>query len=154
MIENPVFLVCLFGVGLAAICVELFIPGVIVGLFGLGCVVGSIVMSYSSGSHVLGHVLLGCGLAFIPVFFLLWLHVLSRVFALKSSQKATAAPDGQHEFLGKEGVTLTTLRPSGAARIDGTRVDVVARGVIIEPNVHIRVVAVEGNRVVVEAVEA
>jgi len=156
MAESTTFIVFLFVFGLAAICVELFIPGVVLGLIGACCSIGAIVMAYSreGDSHLLGHILLGSGLGFIPIVFLLWIFVLSHFFALKKQQTATASPEGQHGFLGKQGVTVTKLRPSGAARIDGRRVDVVARGVIIEPNVRIEVIAVDGNRVVVETVES
>lgn len=55
---------------------------------------------------------------------------------------------------GKEGVAESVLRPSGMALIDGERVDVLADGQFIEPGTKIRVLLVEGTRVVVRAVEA
>ena len=51
--------------------------------------------------------------------------------------------------LNKEGVAKTQLRPSGTAIIDGERVDVVTEGNLIEPGTNLKVVAVEGMRVVV-----
>jgi len=50
------------------------------------------------------------------------------------------------------GVALTQLRPSGTAKIGGQRVDVVAESGLIERDTEIKVVAVEGMRVVVRAV--
>jgi membrane-bound serine protease (ClpP class) len=47
---------------------------------------------------------------------------------------------------------LTKLRPSGTAVINGKRVDVVTEGAFIEPGQSIKVVAIEGLRVVVRAV--
>lgn len=47
---------------------------------------------------------------------------------------------------------MTTLRPSGTAVINGKRVDVVSEGAFIEAGQVIKVVAVEGLRVVVRAV--
>ena len=44
------------------------------------------------------------------------------------------------------------LRPAGIAEIDGRRIDVVSDGEMIEPSVTVRVIQVEGNRVVVERV--
>jgi membrane-bound serine protease (ClpP class) len=55
------------------------------------------------------------------------------------------------ELLDKTGTALTTLRPSGTALIDGRRVDVVTEGSMIERGTPIRVVAIEGLRVVVRA---
>ncbi|MBN2450772.1 MAG: NfeD family protein, partial [Lentisphaeria bacterium] len=60
---------------------------------------------------------------------------------------------GKRELAGKEGMAHTTLRPAGTAIIDGQRIDVVTRGEMIAANTPVRVVKVEGNRVVVTAVE-
>jgi membrane-bound serine protease (ClpP class) len=46
-------------------------------------------------------------------------------------------------------MVVATLRPAGIARIDGRRVDVVSRGEMIESGSPVRVLSVEGNRVVV-----
>ena len=57
-----------------------------------------------------------------------------------------------HEFaalLGQRGVTLTALRPAGAAEIGGRRVDVVTDGQFVNVGVKVEVVVVEGSRVVV-----
>ena len=61
------------------------------------------------------------------------------------------APDLRAELLGKLGVAATSLRPAGAAEIGGRRVDVVTDGQFVEAGVAIKVIAVEGSRVVVVA---
>lgn len=55
-------------------------------------------------------------------------------------------------FLEQEGVAKTYLRPAGVVLIDGQRVDVVTEGTMIEAGARVKVVAVEGNRVVVRRV--
>ena len=55
------------------------------------------------------------------------------------------------DLLGKSGVAKTALRPSGSALIEGERVDVVTEGNLIEAGTPLRVVAVEGLRVVVRS---
>ena len=61
---------------------------------------------------------------------------------------------GEHDGLvGKEGVAFTPLRPSGTGVIDGRRVNVAADGEYIEKDSPIKVVEVEGNRVVVRKVD-
>ena len=59
--------------------------------------------------------------------------------------------DFQH-LLGKEGTTLTPLRPAGTAMIDGERYDVVSDGGYMDPNKPIKVIKVEGTRVVVREI--
>ena len=56
------------------------------------------------------------------------------------------------ELLHRTGVAITQLRPSGTAFINGKRVDVVTEGGLIEQGASIKVVAVEGLRVVVREV--
>lgn len=53
------------------------------------------------------------------------------------------------ELVGKSGDTLTMLRPAGAAKIEGKRVDVVTEGTFLPKNTRVKVVRVKGNRVVV-----
>ena len=52
-------------------------------------------------------------------------------------------------LLGKTGEVLSELRPAGSALIDGVPVDVVSEGVFVAKGTAVRVVAVEGSRVVV-----
>ena len=59
----------------------------------------------------------------------------------------------QQDLEGKEGVAQSTLRPAGTALIDGVRVDVITRGEMIAARTRIKVIAVEGNRVVVTTLE-
>ena len=56
------------------------------------------------------------------------------------------------DLVGKEGRTLSTLRPAGVAEIGDDRVDVVTDSEYIDAGVAVRVIEVEGNRVVVEPV--
>jgi len=51
--------------------------------------------------------------------------------------------------VGETGVALSTLRPSGNARFGEAIVDVITRGEFIEPASAIRVLAIEGSRIVV-----
>jgi membrane-bound serine protease (ClpP class) len=57
------------------------------------------------------------------------------------------------ELLDQVGIAQTNLRPSGTALINGQRVDVVTEGPLIERGARVKVVALEGLRVVVRAVE-
>jgi membrane-bound serine protease (ClpP class) len=147
-------IITLFIIGLTAITIELFIPGAIVGICGVGCVIASIIFAYLHVSNLLGHLLLGIGICFIPVFFILWYKLLTNTFAVKASEKGfSSAKDKLDDLLSAEGVAITTLRPSGTANINGKKVDVVSEGVMILKNTKIKVTDVKGNRVVVKPVK-
>jgi len=53
-------------------------------------------------------------------------------------------------LVGKEGIAITDLRPSGAVKIDGKRIDAVTHGEYIEKGSGVTVVEEEGSKVVVE----
>ena len=56
------------------------------------------------------------------------------------------------EIIGLEGIALTTLRPAGTADFDGKRVDVVTESSYIQNGKKIKVVKVEGSKVIVREI--
>jgi len=52
-------------------------------------------------------------------------------------------------FIGKEGKALTALRPAGTAEFNGTRLDVISESEYIEKDSKVKIIDVEGRRVVV-----
>jgi len=66
-------------------------------------------------------------------------------------REEVAASPGDAGLLHKTGTALSPLRPAGFARIDGRRIDVVTRGEMLDQGVAVRVIEVQGNRVVVKA---
>ena len=147
-------IITLYIIGLTAITIELFIPGAIVGICGAGCVIASIIFAYLHVSNLLGHILLGIGICFIPIFFITWYKLLTKTFAVKASEKGFASSkDKKDDLLSAEGIAITTLRPSGTANINGHKVDVITEGEMISKNTKIKVIDVKGNRVVVRPVK-
>lgn len=55
-------------------------------------------------------------------------------------------------FLGKEGVTTTVLRPTGMAEFDGVKLNVISEGEFIPAGSKVRIVRVEGSRILVHIV--
>jgi membrane-bound serine protease (ClpP class) len=51
--------------------------------------------------------------------------------------------------IGQTGVALTPLRPSGRVKIGGRKFDVVSKGTLIDADAPVKVVEIEGNRIVV-----
>lgn len=82
---------------------------------------------------------------------------IGRRLILESSFKSEAGYVGSNENLehmaGATGRTLTLLRPAGMAEIKGYRVDVVSEGEFISEQTEVKVIKVEGNRVVVARIE-
>jgi membrane-bound serine protease (ClpP class) len=60
--------------------------------------------------------------------------------------------DNRADLLGVVGITLTILRPSGTAVFNDERVDVVSEGDFIPKKTKVKVVKVEGARIVVREI--
>ncbi len=61
-------------------------------------------------------------------------------------------PEDYSAYIGKEGESITLLRPSGIAMFDGKRLDVISEAEYIPAHTRIKVAAVEGVRIVVTRV--
>ncbi len=152
-------IISLFVGGLIAIILEIFIPGGIVGTLGGAAVIASIILGFSKG-QALGGGLLVAGVILVPACLVAAMKLapklpFSKKLFLQETQGADkgyiSAEKGLELLLGKEGVAITDLRPSGMVDIEGRRTDVVTSGEMIDKGVRVKVVEVEGNRVVVEA---
>ena len=62
--------------------------------------------------------------------------------------------EGRARYLGKTGVAVTPLRPTGVARIDDERIEVATEGDFIASGSHVRVVAMDRRRFFVRLADA
>ncbi len=144
----------ILGVGL--IVAELFLPGGIAGIAGIAAVVASLMMS----SADLGHMAMSIGIALlltIGVSIILiktigfergfFRHVILNDST--SAEKGYVSTVNRLELIGLKGETITPLRPSGTAIIDEERMDVVSEGSFIAANQQVKIVKIEGARIVV-----
>lgn len=140
--------------GLLLIVAEIFLPGGVLGLAGGGCLIAAAVIAFEqfgpAGGFLftLAEVVLG---AVVVLQAVRWIPKtpLGRGLVLDSAIEGSAPAKENAALLGREGVAITPLRPAGAARVDGRRLDVVTEGGLIEPGTPVKVIAVEGMRVVV-----
>jgi membrane-bound serine protease (ClpP class) len=142
-------------VGAILLVLETILPGLIAGTIGFACLAAAVYVAYArSGNAVGNYVLLGV-LAALVVGIILWLKYFpnSRLARpMISRQTVGGIGTERPELLGKTGTAHTNLRPSGIAIIDGERVDVVTEGALIEKGAAIKVVGVEGLRVIVREI--
>ena len=134
---------------------ETLLPGLVAGVVGFLCLMAAVFFGYrdfgfSGGNIVAGVVVVGlvtgtlCWLKFFPD------SRLARRFVSHGAvgELGVDKPD----LLNGIGTALTQLRPSGIANINGQRVDVVTEGGLIERGTAVKVVAVEGARIVVRKI--
>lgn len=69
--------------------------------------------------------------------------------AHQEDDKGYLSSTTKDEYLGKEGTTVSELRPSGFIEIDGKRIDALSEGNFIPKGTSIKVVRVEGSKIIV-----
>jgi membrane-bound serine protease (ClpP class) len=149
--DNLFWILLVFAAGMVAMFIELLVPGVVMGILGFLAVCGSIAYAYMNGHPVAGTTMLGCLIVFVPVFFVIWKHVLGKVWAIRETEKDFHASTTHEEnLLGKEGQAASRLRPSGIALIEGKRHAVITRGEMLEKGTPVKVIEVSGNRITVK----
>jgi membrane-bound ClpP family serine protease len=166
--------ILLFFLGIAALGVEIFLlPGVIVfGAVGFLCLVSALILSRQTfvwpstltQEEILFHNLLyltGLFVAVLVFASLAWrivprMPLLKRMY-LPAPEPAAPGSSGVEAtapaaLIGRTAAAATVLRPAGVVEIDGERLDVVTNGEFVEAGRPVRIVAIEGNRIVVEPV--
>ena len=147
--------VTLILVGAALLLLETVLPGMIAGIIGFVCLVGGVVMAYLNFDARTANLVLLMVVVGVIAGSLLWFKYFpdSRFARIFISQRTVGdIGTDKPELLNQTGKALTALRPSGTAVISGKRIDVVTEGPFIEPGTAVKVVAVEGMRVVVRSV--
>ncbi len=109
-------------------------------------------------SESFGWLMTGIDLALFPISLYIGIGFLQRSPLMHRSEIASStqnSPDALPltELVGMEGKSLTPLRPAGAAQVGTRRIDVVTEGKFVAADTPIKVIQVEGNRIIVEPIE-
>lgn len=149
----------LFIVGIVLLVIEAIVPGF--GIPGIGGIL-SIVVSIVLASPDVQIAIYSIVIAFI-------LSILVAYLFLKYGQKSPyfdkIVLNTKHEgdsgysstvnnirYLDKEGVAITTLRPSGTVMVEDKRLDAVTEGQYIKKGEKIKIVKIEGSKIVVRKI--
>ena len=147
-------------VGLGLMIAEMFTPGMgVPGLLGFVALAAAVVLradSLASALITLALILVILGIAGVFVYRSFQKGALSRssiILTESIDKRSTSISDaGAEALIGLEGECLTALRPSGNADFDGKKLDVVSDGAFIEKGSRVRIVQVEGLRILVKKV--
>ncbi len=151
MLATIILLVIL---GVLAIGMEFFLPGGILGVVGAASIAGAVVLCFTSYGPSEGLIATTIAVIFIVIVLTFWLKYFEKLgpgkdLMLSESVKRDDGVDQYQDFLHAEGVTKTALRPAGKALFGEHRLDVVAESGMIDSGSAVRVVKVEGSRIVV-----
>lgn len=149
----------LFILGVIFIVLEIFVPGGILGVLGLGAVIAS--FFFATGNIVETAISLLIAMVVTVVAMVLLFTVFGKRIRLfdriilrdsTNTEQGYVSNVSRIELVGQEGVTLTPLRPAGTAVIKEERIDVVTEGNFIGSNKRVRIVKAEGPRIVVREI--
>lgn len=149
-----------FILGIVLVIIEMFNPG-----FGAPGIMGTILL-------ILGIVSVARNLYDVLVLVIILLVILgialtcalysatkgrlSKTLVLTDSLNKAEGFEGTEDlkfFLDKEGKTVTVLRPAGTADFDGVKLDVVSESEFIQKDTQVKVIKVEGRRIVVREIK-
>ncbi|ADC87432.1 MULTISPECIES: NfeD family protein [Staphylococcus] len=152
--------VILFGIGVIFVIIELFIVGAVIGFFGIVLISLSLIMLGDNLFIMLFNVIIAVILSIVE--WVILVKLLNRKISffekvvLKDSTNAEAgyrSHDDRSHLVGKIARTSTDLRPAGIILINDERIDAVSDGSFILRNKDVKILEVEGTRVVVREID-
>jgi membrane-bound serine protease (ClpP class) len=154
--------IILFLVGFSLLLAEIFlIPGFgLAGISGIIAILTSIFFTFGNIIQAAYSILIALGFTIVG-FFLLIRYIPAtqtwRKFILFTKQEKesgyTVGIKNSKRLIGKEGIATTPLRPSGMVEVNGKKLNAITRGEYVDSNTKIKIISVEGNKIVVEAVD-
>lgn len=145
-------------IGLFLLGAEIYLPGGVIGFIGVLALIGAVIAGFYAFGAQWGFFSAVAIIVLSGLCIVIWIKYFPRtgmgkkLTLSRDGKPYRSAPDEFKGLIGKEGIAQSHLRPSGMALVDGRRIDVVAEGSWIPDGMRIRIVAVEGNRVIVRPV--
>jgi membrane-bound serine protease (ClpP class) len=146
----------LFFLGVGFLILELFIPGWIAGTLGIVLVFLSIFLTGGDAVQIGTSLFIALVVSAIVIFILMKYYgkrlLMNSPLVLQDVQKneqGYISNSNRSDLVGKNGTTLTALRPAGMILVEGERIDVVSEGGFIETQQEVTIIKVDGPRIVV-----
>ncbi|MFP9126904.1 NfeD family protein [Niallia sp. BSM11] len=148
--------IILFAVGILLVLLEFFIVGGIAGTLGIVAIIGSIFLAGGNAYHIAISICIAIAVSIIATILLVKVFGRKMKFFKKivlrdstSTEEGYVSNKTRNDLVGKTGITMTALRPSGTVVIGDERIDVVSEGNFIGKDVKVKIVKAEGSRIVV-----
>jgi membrane-bound serine protease (ClpP class) len=151
--------IVLFVIGLLLIVAELFLPGGLIGILGFAAILGSFFLASENIIHMGISILIAIIISIVASIFMI--KVLGRKMSIfkkiilndsTNTEQGYVSNVNRVELLDKQGITLTQLRPAGKVMIEDEIIDAVSEGAFIQKDQKVKVIKVEGSRIVVREI--
>ena len=148
-------LLCLLA-GFIFVGIEMIVPGFSVpGISGIVCLIAGVFLladTVMEGFFITVIVLALLGILMAVMLYLLSKGKFRSPIILEEEQKSTEGYLSSSDLkylLGKKGVAMTDLRPTGVGQIDGINFDVISEGNYISAGEPVEIIKVEGSKLIV-----
>lgn len=148
-----------FVTGLILLVIEAIIPGFgLPGISGIILVVLGAILAMASVTQALMSVSVAIIITTLITLLLIKRGSKSPIFdkiildIQHKEEEGYVSAKPKDEYLGKEGIAVTELRPSGIIEIDGRRLDALSSGNFIQKNTRVKVIKVEGSKIIVRRI--
>ncbi|MCI6995573.1 MAG: serine protease [Eubacterium sp.] len=148
-------LLCLLA-GFIFVGIEMVVPGFSVpGISGIVCLIAGVFLladTVMEGFFITVIVLALLGILMAVMLYLLSKGKFRSPIILEEEQKSTEGYLSSSDLkylLGKKGVAMTDLRPTGVGQIDGINFDVISEGNYISAGEPVEIIKVEGSKLIV-----
>jgi membrane-bound serine protease (ClpP class) len=143
-------------VGLMLIAVDFYLPSFVLAGIGVVLLLTATLIGYAETGSANQTILLFCaeaalgfGAGYASIKYFPRTRTGRKMILAETQTGVRAGSPQPSDWIGREGVAQSPLRPAGAALIDGQRLDVVAESGVIDSGSRIRIIAVNENRLVV-----
>jgi membrane-bound serine protease (ClpP class) len=151
--------IIIFVIGIILVIAELFLPGGIIGAIGFAAILGSFFLAADNIVHMGISIIIALFICIIVSIFMV--KVLGRkmnIFKKIILKDSTNTEQGyvsnvnRTDLLEKVGTTITQLRPAGKILVGDEIVDAVSEGSFIQKDKKVKIIKVEGSRIVVREI--
>lgn len=143
--------------GLMLIGAEVFVPGGVLGAIGAMALMTAATMGFIIFPPAVATMIALAMIVMVGIVVALWIKLFPhtsigrQMTDLRDLKDVNSTDSTLTGLVGKIGISRSALRPAGIIEIENRRIDVVTAGEMIDSNTPVRVRAVEGPRVIVEA---
>ncbi|MEM1158785.1 MAG: NfeD family protein [Verrucomicrobiota bacterium] len=151
--------------GYLLVLAEFVVPGGILGIIGAVCLLAAGVMGFFYFDTSTAILILLAEVFSGIILTVIWFRYFfdspmgstlvhrDSLAQARSDQTSNSTQSPLSELIGSAGTTLTPLRPSGSARINNKRYDVLTEGKMVESGKPVNVVKIDGAHIIVRESE-
>jgi membrane-bound ClpP family serine protease len=158
---DPIYwAVILLAVGLLLVLLEFLIPSSgILGVLAALSILSAIVMAFNERGPIIGMLFIGITVVSIPLLFMAGFKILPHTPI--GRQLISESPSGDEvisematrrnmrEMIGWIGRSTSPMLPSGSIEVEGQTLDAVSQGMAIDANTPVKIIDVQGTRIIV-----